>query len=64
MTTPPTTGYTTNNAGIPVASDDESLTVGSQLGTKVEDGVRAGLAETEPAAGPSPVPAGSEAARV
>jgi catalase len=37
--------------------------VDPDLGKKVQEGVRAKLAETEPAAGPSPVPTGDEAAK-
>ncbi len=59
-------GHVLNGVREPVLSRvfEYWTNVDAEVGKKVEEGVRAGLEETEPAPGPSPVPAGDEAAKV
>ncbi|MGC5020679.1 catalase [Micromonospora sp. DT47] len=59
-------GHVSNGVVEPVRSRvfDYWTNVDAELGKKVREGVLANLAETEPAAGPSPVAPGSEAAKI
>jgi catalase len=59
-------GHASNGVHEPVLSRvfEYWTNVDADLGKKVEEGVRAKIAETAPAAGPSPVAPGSEAAKL